>query len=72
MTRLGKAIVTGTPLLSIDELVRRIESVQAGDVAGLADELLAPGRLSAAGIGPDEGVFREAVARVNPRLLEAA
>jgi len=72
MTRLGKATVTETPLLGIDELVRRIESVRAGEVAELADELLAPGRLSAAGIGPDEAAFREAVARVNPRLLEAA
>jgi hypothetical protein len=29
-------------------------------------------RLSAAGIGPDERRFREAVARVNPRLLSEA
>jgi hypothetical protein len=42
------------------------------EVAALADELLAPGRLSAAGIGPDEGAFREAVARVNPELLSRA
>jgi len=46
--------------------------VSAGDVAQLADELLAPGRLSAAGIGPDEGCFHEAVARVNPALLSKA
>jgi predicted Zn-dependent peptidase len=72
MTRLGKAIVTGTPLLGIERVVRRVEAVSAGEVAELADELLAPGRLSAAGIGPDERSFREAVARVNPRLLEAA
>ena len=55
-----------------EEIVRRLEAVSAEEVAALADELLAPSRLSAAGIGPDEGRFREAVARVNPALLEAA
>jgi hypothetical protein len=34
--------------------------------------LLAPDRLSAAGIGPDEDRFRAAVAQVNPALEPAA
>jgi predicted Zn-dependent peptidase len=72
MTRLGKATVTDTPLLDIDEIVRRIEAVTGAEVAELADELLAPGRLSAAGIGPDEATFREAAERVNPELLSRA
>jgi predicted Zn-dependent peptidase len=72
MTRIGKALVTNTPLMDIDEIVRRIESVTAEEVAALADELLAVGRLSAAGIGPDEAPFREAVGRVNPALLSVA
>jgi predicted Zn-dependent peptidase len=72
MTRLGKATITGTPLLRPEQIVRRLDSVAGDEVAELADELLAPARLSAAGIGPDEGLFREAVARVNPRLLPAA
>ncbi|HLG07146.1 MAG TPA: pitrilysin family protein [Gaiellaceae bacterium] len=72
MTRLGKATITDTPLLRVEAIVRRLEAVSAGDVAQLADELLAPGRLSAAGIGPDEGCFHEAVARVNPALLSKA
>ena len=72
MTRLGKATITSTPLLRAEEIVRRLEAVSAGEVAALADELLAPGRLSAAGIGPDEGRFREAVAHVNPALLSTA
>jgi predicted Zn-dependent peptidase len=72
MTRLGKALVTDTPLLEIEEVVRRLERVTAGEVAELADELLAVGRLSAAGIGPDEARFRGAVERVSPSLLEAA
>ena len=72
MTRLGKATITDTPLLRAEEIVRRLEAVSAEEVAVLADELLAPGRLSAAGIGPDEGCFRDAVARVSPGLLSTA
>jgi len=72
MTRLGRAIVTDVPILSIPQIVRRTEAVSVGDVAELARELLAPDRLSAAGIGPDEGLFRDAVARVNPALLREA
>ncbi len=72
MTRLGRATVTDMPILSIGEIVRRTEAVSAADVAELARELLAPERLSAAGIGPDEGRFREALARVNPALLKEA
>ena len=72
MTRLGKATVTDTPLLSVPEIVRRTDAVSAGEVAELAGELLASERLSAAGIGPDEGRFREAVARVNPALSREA
>jgi len=72
MTRLGKATVTDTPLLEIDEVVRRLEAVTSDEVAALAADLFARGRLSAAGIGPDEGAFRDAVARVNPELLSRA
>ncbi len=72
MSRLGKATITDTPLLEVEEIVRRLESVTATDVAALADELLAVERLSAAGIGPDESRFRDAVARVSPGLLSEA
>jgi predicted Zn-dependent peptidase len=72
MTRLGRATITDMPLLDVEEIVRRLEAVTGVEVAALADELLSPGRLSAAGIGPDEGAFREAVARVNPELLSRA
>jgi predicted Zn-dependent peptidase len=72
MSRLGKSLVTGTELLSADEVIARIEAVEAEEVAGLAAELLAPERLSAAGIGPSEGPFHAAVERVNPSLLARA
>jgi len=72
MTRLGRAVVTDRPLLEVNEVLRRLDVVTAADVAALADELFAPGRLSAAGIGSDEARFRESVALVNPGLLKAA
>jgi predicted Zn-dependent peptidase len=72
MTRLGKAMITETPLLPIEEIVRRIDAVGTDEVSELSGELLAPERLSAAGIGVDEARFREAVARINPALLSKA
>jgi predicted Zn-dependent peptidase len=72
MTRLGKSTVTDTPLLTPEQIVRRLEAVTAAQVAELADALFAPERLSVAGIGPDEGRFLAAVERVNPALLEKA
>jgi predicted Zn-dependent peptidase len=72
MTRLGKSTITDTPLLTPEQIVKRLEAVNAGEVAELAATLLAPERLSAAGIGPDEARFTEAVERVNPALAARA
>ncbi len=72
MTRLGKSTVTETPLLKPEQIVKRLEGVTAGEVAELAGALLAPDRLSVAGIGPDEGLFADAVRRVNPALTSQA
>jgi predicted Zn-dependent peptidase len=69
MNRLGASVLTGIPLLSIDEVIERIDGVTLEDVAALAAELFAPERLSAAGIGGSEERFREAVA---PALAVAA
>jgi hypothetical protein len=46
--------------------------VTLDDLRGLTDELWAPERLSAAGIGPDEDAFRAAVAEVTPAAEVAA
>jgi predicted Zn-dependent peptidase len=72
MTRLGKSTITETPLLTPEEIVKRLERVSAEEVAELAEALLAPDRLSVAGIGPEEARFTNAVERVNPGLLEKA
>jgi predicted Zn-dependent peptidase len=66
MHRLGSSLLYGLPLLEPDELVERIDAVTLDDLAALAHELWAPERLSAAGIGPDEAAFRDAVGAVCP------
>ena len=72
MSRLGSALLAGLPLLTLDEMIERVEAVSAEDVDALARELLAPERISAAGIGADEGVFREALEGVAPALAVTA
>jgi predicted Zn-dependent peptidase len=72
MNRLGAEVLAGMPLLSLDETVERIESVTIDDLGSLVEELWAPGRLSAAGIGPDRERFEQALAAVEPTLVESA
>ena len=75
MNRLGSAVLNGMPLLSLDEAVERIEAVTLDDLTQLTEELLAPERLSAAGVGADEDVFRaglEALMPAPPVVLPAA
>ena len=70
MSRLGKSIVTDTELLTFERLIEEIDAVDRDAVAQLASLLLAPQRTSAAGIGPSEERFRDAVAHVNPAHAE--
>ena len=61
MTRLGASLLAGLPLLSVEELIARIDGVGLSDVREIAHELFDPSRLSFAGVGPDESRFREAI-----------
>ena len=72
MSRLGKAVVTETEIVAIEETERRIAAVTEDDVAALARDLYAPERLSAAGIGPSGKRFRAAMQRLNPDAVERA
>jgi predicted Zn-dependent peptidase len=71
MNRLGSEVLAGAPVMDIDEVVDRIDRVTLEDLAALTDELWDPERLSAAGIGPDQGRFDEALAGVTPALAES-
>ena len=72
MSRLGKSLITDTELLSVDRLIAEIDAVEQDELGELASMLLAPERLSAAGIGPDESAFTTAVKGINPGLVRAA
>ena len=68
MNRLGASVLADMPLLSVDEVEARIDAVELDDLGELAGELLAPERLSAAGIGADESAFRTALEPVSEAL----
>ena len=72
MSRLGKSLISDTELLSLDRIIAEIDAVTPDAVAELAEVLLAPEKLSAAGIGPSEERFRDAVRRVKPELAARA
>lgn len=70
MSRLGSSVLNDMPIMSVDEVIERIDAVGIGDLRELADELFRPGRLSVACVGPEEQVFRTALQSAAP--LEAA
>src|SRR5204862_613184 len=68
MNRLGKSLVSDTEILSLDRIMAEVDAVEAASVCELATVLLAPERLSAAGIGPSEERFMRAVEGVTSAL----
>jgi predicted Zn-dependent peptidase len=68
MNRLGSSVLAGMPVLSVDEIIERVDAVTMDDVRALAASLFAPERLSAAGVGGDEDRFRSALASISPAL----
>ena len=71
MNRLGSEVLSGEPVLSIDEVIERVAGVTSEDLRELVDQLWAPERLAVAGIGPDEARFEEALGAVAPALAGA-
>lgn len=71
MSRCARSALYDVPLLSLDELLARIDSVSAEDVADLAAEFYDPSRFSAACIGSEEERFRAASAQVSEALAAA-
>jgi predicted Zn-dependent peptidase len=72
MSRIGKAVLFGTPLLTLDEMLAKVDAVTNEDVAELARELYGPDSLSAAAIAPSEERFRTALAPISESLAAAA
>jgi len=72
MNRLGSSVLGDVPLLSVDELIERVDAVTIDDLRELVTELYAAERLSAAGIGPDEQTFQRALEPVGRVAAGAA
>lgn len=72
MSRLGKSLSSDTELLTFDRIIREIDAVDEDGIAELAAVLLAPERLSAAGVGPDDDRFRTAIGRASAELVARA
>jgi predicted Zn-dependent peptidase len=70
MSRLGGSLLHDMPILSVDEVIERIDSVTLADLQELADEMFITGNLSVAGVGPDRDAFDAAVAPLSPTAKE--
>jgi len=61
MSHLGASLLHEMPILSVDEVIERIDAVSLSDLEPLAGELFAPDRLSVACVGPDRQIFDSAI-----------
>jgi predicted Zn-dependent peptidase len=62
MNRLGGSVLADLPILSVEEIIARVDAVTVEDVRALAQELFGFAGLSVAAIGPDEDALRSALA----------
>jgi predicted Zn-dependent peptidase len=60
MSHLGASTLSELPILSLDEVIERIDAVGIAELRELAAELFSPPP-SVAGVGPDEELFRAAI-----------
>jgi len=61
MMRISRATLFGLPTESLDQMLAKIDAVTVDELAELAGELYGAERLSAAGVGREEDLFRKAV-----------
>jgi predicted Zn-dependent peptidase len=72
MSHLGASLLHEMPILSVDEVIERIDAVALPDLESLAGELFAPDRLSIACVGPDRKIFDSAIVPLAGRADSAA
>jgi predicted Zn-dependent peptidase len=71
MSRLGASVMNELPILSVNDMIERIDSVGIAEVREVA-QLFAPRRLSVAGVGPDEESFRAAIEPLSAQVYVQA
>ncbi len=64
MNRNARALLFDMPLLSLDEMLEKIDAVGVDEVTALSEEIYDPSELSVACIGRSEELFREAVSGI--------
>jgi predicted Zn-dependent peptidase len=69
MNRIARSTLHDIPLLSLDEMLAKVDAVSVGDVSDLARELYDPEHLSAAAVGKEEDRFRGSVGSVSEALV---
>jgi predicted Zn-dependent peptidase len=69
MNRVGRSLLGMQELLSLDEVIARIEAVTADDIQSLADEFWRPENMSAAAIGTSGDAIRTALVHLSPALV---
>jgi predicted Zn-dependent peptidase len=72
MSRLGGSLLNHMPILSVDEVIERIDSVGMSDLGELARELFNIEALSVAGVGPDGEAFQAAIEPLSEAAKEPA
>ncbi|MGO9322667.1 MAG: M16 family metallopeptidase [Solirubrobacteraceae bacterium] len=72
MSRLGASLLNDMPILSVNEMIERIDSVEIDAVRALAGELFTSSGLSVAGVGPAETEFLAAIEPLAGALPEGA
>jgi len=60
MSRIARALLHDLPILTLDEMLARVDAVTVEDLAALASELFAGDRISTAAVGRDRDRFRSA------------
>jgi predicted Zn-dependent peptidase len=71
MSRIARSALFDLPLLTLDEMLQRVDAVTVDDLTAMAAELYGPDRLSAACIGRAQDRFRAAVEPVSEALVAA-
>lgn len=62
MARIGRAALHDLPILTLDEMIERIDAVDGPALVELAGQILGSGKPSASCVGPDPNLFTEAAA----------
>ena len=71
MSRIARAALFDLPVLTLDEMIEKVDEVTVSDLIELAQEIYAGERLSAAAVGRDEKLFRDAAPSVSESLVAA-